>query len=78
IAFCDKMKRLSIFILLMLIINSLSAMVNIDGSNIEPRDSVAANLKSDNVISRNLFVEFGGPSLGVGIGCWNYGKNSTG
>ena len=66
--FCDKMKRLSIFILLMLTINSLSAMVNIDGSNIEPRDSVTVNLKSDNVISRNLFVEFGGPSFGIGIG----------
>ena len=61
-------KRLSIFILLMLTINSLLAMVNTDGSSIEPRDSVTVNLKSDNVISRNLFVEFGGPSFGIGIG----------
>ncbi|MDE6786854.1 MAG: hypothetical protein K2J46_07450 [Muribaculaceae bacterium] len=62
------MKRLSIFFLLMLTIHSLSAMVNIEGSNIESRDSVTANLKSNDVISRNLFVEFGGPSFGIGIG----------
>ena len=43
-------------------------MLNIDGTNIESRDSVTSNLKSDNVISRNLFVEFGGPSFGIGIG----------
>lgn len=62
------LKRLSILVLLLLTINSLSAMVNVDSSNIESRDTVIDNLKSDDLISRNLFVEFGGPSFGIGIG----------
>ncbi|MDE6171075.1 MAG: hypothetical protein K2F68_07955 [Duncaniella sp.] len=31
-------------------------------------DSAAVNNKSDNSISRNVFIEYGGPSLGIGIG----------
>ena len=63
------LKRLNIFILLLLLtINSLSAMVNIDGYNTESKDTVGIDIKSDDLISRNIFVEFGGPSFGIGIG----------
>ena len=62
------LKRLCILILLVLTINSMSAMSSIGGLNIESKDTVTVNLKSDDIISRNFFIEFLGPSLGIGIG----------
>lgn len=57
-----------ISIMLLLTINSLSAMENNDVTAIESSDTITVNNKTDGLISRNLFIEFGGPSLGVGIG----------
>ncbi len=61
-------KRFLIFIMIMLTINSLSARENDTDSMIASSDSIDVRLEKDELISRNLFVEFYGSSLGIGIG----------
>lgn len=61
------LRRLVIYIMLLLTIDYMSAMEN-NLPTIEKSDTVNINHKSDDLISRNLFVEFGGPSFGIGIG----------
>lgn len=69
------LKRSLIPIILSLIVGSTSVMaddirktesevVNVSGSP----ETAAVCQKSDDLISRNIFVELGGPTLGVGIG----------
>lgn len=53
---------------MLLTINSLSAMGNESSMKSASSDSININQASANLISRNLFVEFGGPSFGIGIG----------
>ncbi len=53
-------KRFLIFIMIMLTINSLSARENDTDSMIASSDSIDVRLEKDELISRNLFVEFYG------------------
>lgn len=62
------LKRLTIFIIVMLTTNGLHAVEDNPATAVEPADTIIVNHKPSELISRNLFVEFGGQSLGVGIG----------
>ncbi len=63
------LNRLIFIIMLLLTINCMSANDNNVSSTDFPSDSISVNKKSSDVlISRNLFVEYGGASLGIGIG----------
>ncbi|MDE6560627.1 MAG: hypothetical protein K2K75_04530 [Muribaculaceae bacterium] len=63
------LNRFVFIIMLLLTINSMSANENDSSTSTISSDSLNINHKSsDDLISRNLFVEFGGPSFGVGIG----------
>lgn len=65
----DHIKRLVFILMSILTINSTYAMEKSLPSEISSSDSINIIQKSsDDLISRNLFVEFGGPSFGVGIG----------
>ena len=64
----DLHKRLVFILMSILTINSVCAMENSEPSATASSDSINTNQISDDLISRNLFVEFGGPTLGVGIG----------
>ncbi len=71
----DMMRRVLIFIMILLTVDSLAAMENNGLQGLSSSDtiivsnkSVNVNDKSEDLISRNLFVEFGGPSFGVGVG----------
>lgn len=61
-------KRLITLFISLLSIISLSAKEIDEASAIEAADTVTANDKTVGLISRNIFIEFGGPSFGVGIG----------
>lgn len=62
-----ELRAFTLLVLLLLTLNNVSAMDNVA---LASADSVSrsANTKSDELISRNLFVEFWGPSLGIGLG----------
>lgn len=60
--------RIALLFMLILSFNSVSAMDNEVSSATTSTDSISMSHSSDYAISRNLFVEFGGPSFGVGIG----------
>ena len=63
------LKRFVFIIMLLLTINSMSANENDSSTSTISSDSLNIKQKSsDDLISRNLFVEFGGPSFGVGVG----------
>ncbi len=69
------LKRSLISTMLSMMIGSASIMAADVCSATEPEvvstcglPETAVNFKSDDLISRNIFVELGGPSLGVGIG----------
>ena len=62
------LKRVFFALMLLLTFDSLSAMGNTDGSATGSSDTNAVNNQTDNLISRNFFIEIGGPSLGIGIG----------
>ncbi|MDE6786999.1 MAG: PorT family protein, partial [Muribaculaceae bacterium] len=55
-------------LMLLLTINSMSADENVVSTSTNSSDSIINQESSSYLISRNLFVEFGGPSFGVGIG----------
>lgn len=59
-------KRVVIILISILTVIQMSAMDKDVESSIT--DSISSNKKSKEAISRNLFVELGGPSLGIGIG----------
>ena len=62
------LNRFVFTIILLLTINSMSADNNVSTSTISS-DSININKKSSSdLISRNIFVELGGPSYGIGIG----------
>ena len=60
--------RLAFILMSIMTSISLSAMDNNVSSATTTPDSLSISHKSDDMISRNLFVEFGGPTLGIGIG----------
>ncbi|MDE5553562.1 MAG: hypothetical protein K2J10_00065 [Muribaculaceae bacterium] len=62
------LRRLLTPIMMLLTFNSLSAMENNDTPTIESTDTTVVNHNYDDLFSRNIFVELGGPSLGIGIG----------
>lgn len=70
------LKRSLISIILFLMTGSASIMANDVCTAKEPesvgasglQETAAVNHKSDDLISHNLFMELGGPSLGIGIG----------
>lgn len=62
------LKRVFFTLTFIMTINCLSAFGKNDGMSTESTDSITVNHKPDDLISRNLFLEFGGPSFGVGIG----------
>lgn len=62
------LRRVFISLMILLTINSVSAMGNNSEQTIESSDTINVTKKSDELISRNLFVEFVGPSFGVGVG----------
>lgn len=61
-------RHIVFIMMLLLTINSMSAMDNNVSTVITYSDTTSISHKTDDLISRNLFVEFGGPSLGIGIG----------
>lgn len=70
------LKRSLFSIIMSLMIGSASIMAN-DADIVKEPESVSTsglqeittvNSKSDDLISRNFFIEFGGPSIGIGIG----------
>lgn len=63
----DMLKRLIFLLMLLLAFNRLSAAGD-DASIPATQDSINVSKESDDRLSRNLFFELGGPSLGVGIG----------
>ena len=61
--------RFVFILMLLLTINSMSAIDKNVATCTNSSDSININQKpSDDLISRNLFAEFYGPSLGIGIG----------
>ena len=64
----NKLNRFVFILMLLLTINSMYADENIVSTSTNSSDSIINQESSCYLISRNLFVEFGGPSFGVGIG----------
>lgn len=62
------LKRTVIAVMMLLTLNCLPAKDMNDVQTIELPDTITVNQKSDELVSRNLFIEFGGASFGVGIG----------
>ncbi|MDE5794241.1 MAG: hypothetical protein K2I08_05940 [Muribaculaceae bacterium] len=62
------LNRFVFILMLLLTINSMSADENVVSTSTNSSDSIINQESSSYLISRNLFVEFGGPSFGVGIG----------
>ncbi|MDE6522894.1 MAG: hypothetical protein K2L17_08760 [Muribaculaceae bacterium] len=62
------LNRIVFILMLLLTINSMSADENVVSTSTNSSDSIINQESSSYLISRNLFVEFGGPSFGVGIG----------
>ena len=62
------LKRLRISVMVLLALCCITAKGNNQTQTVENSDSITANQKSDQLISRNIFVEFGGPSFSIGIG----------
>lgn len=62
------LKRLVTSIMMFLAFNCLPAMGNDDVPTREYSDTTNVNRKSDDLISRNIFMELGGSSIGIGIG----------
>lgn len=62
-----ELRAIALLLLLLLTLNNVSAMDNVASASVDSV-STSANAKSDELISRNLFVEFFGPSLGIGVG----------
>lgn len=60
--------RFVIILMSILTFNSIFAIDNDLSLASTSTDSISISRNSDDLISRNLFVEFGGPSLGIGIG----------
>lgn len=63
----DMMRRVLLYTMILLTVNSLAAMENNGEQRMASSDTIMVN-KSEDLISRNLFAEFGGPSFGAGIG----------
>lgn len=62
------LRQLLSLLFIMLMINGLKASNDNSGAISVSSDSINVNDESDQIISRNLFFEFEGPSLGIGIG----------
>lgn len=62
------LRQLLSLLFIMLMINGLKASNDNSGAISVSSDSINVNDESDQIISRNLFFEFGGPSFGIGIG----------
>ena len=61
-------KRLAFLLISMLSFHSMFALENDNSTAINSSDTISISQKSEFEISRNLFVELGGPSFGIGIG----------
>lgn len=59
-------RKLVIILMVLLTVHNMSAADN--DVSVSTSESVSVSSKPDNVLSRNLFVELFGPSLGIGIG----------
>lgn len=62
------LKRLVTSIMVFLAFNGLPVMGNDDVPTREYSDTTIVNRKSDDLISRNIFMELGGSSIGIGVG----------
>lgn len=63
-----ELRSFALILVVLLNVNNMSAMDNGAALVAIPIDPISNNSKPDEAISRNLFIEFGGPSFGVGIG----------
>ncbi len=63
-----ELRSFALILVALLTINNLSAMDNSEALTAAASDSIKVANNSDELISRNLFVELWGPSLGIGLG----------
>ncbi len=63
-----ELRCITFILMILLTFNSMLAKDNILAIPETESDSTSVNAKSDELISRNLFVELWGPSLGIGLG----------
>ncbi len=62
------LKGITFFLMVLMTINSMTAKNNSADISVSAADSISSNTIYDEAISRNLFVELWGPSLGIGLG----------